>query len=698
MIKRFSVLLLMGALLAGCVTGGGTPPASDGATYDQVFRGRWWSYYERGCFYLAHESPEEAAADFRMAIAGRSRDSWRARTYGLHFVEYFPNRELAAALYELGRLDEADSYLERSMAQIDTERGYHLRDQIVRERIARGLIEDKAPPVITASFTSAPGEGAMLADRQLTLRIDARDDTGVARVTVDGAVLHQRGSAESLTFEREMLLEEGVFTVEVTATDLADKTITETVPVTVDLTGPTLGIFSPLDAAVTSADSVLLQGVAADKNGVVHVELDGRPLAESPGAPRLEFAADLPLRDGPNAFVIAARDSAGNETRTAIQVYKGDPASRAAALWRLRQTAPEKLHLAQAAPENLDNVTGAAHETGGEIRIKAPSLDRPYRHNRALLISGDVVTQSKVAALSINGQPFEPLTGAPKESFQRRIPLNEGDIPPEGGTVAVAIHAEDGDGNPLDKSVSVQVQPIMLDDPAYQMPVAVLAFAGPPTETEIPGFLRAKTESQLVSQKRFNVLERIALQDILTEQQLSAALSDPDQALTLGKLTPAQVFLTAEVYPRGENGIEVLARVIDTETSSILENLDVFIEDRRDNAAIDRACLGLANRLRETFPRLSGEVLRVRESGGTQEMMLNWTTEDGIRKGTRVVLVHQEPDEVDPATGEVVWPGDIHPIGKAVIVNVISSGAQARSTEFEEEGIKVEEGMPAITL
>jgi hypothetical protein len=242
------------------------------------------------------------------------------------------------------------------------------------------------------------------------------------------------------------------------------------------------------------------------------------------------------------------------------------------------------------------------------------------------------------------------------------------------------------------------VQPITFDDPAFRMPVAVLAFSGPPTEAEIPGFLRAKTESELVGQKRFNVLERVALQDVLTEQQLSAALSDPDQALTLGKLTPAQIFLTAEVYPRGENGIEVLARAIDTETSSILENLDVFIEDRRDTAAVDRACRGLANALRDKFPRLSGEVMRVRESGGAQEMMMNWTAEDGVRKGTRVVLVHQEPDEVDPATGEVVWPGDIHPVGKAVIVNIISSGSQARSTEPVEEGIKVEEGMPAITL
>ena len=96
--KRRVLFVVAGLLLAGgCVSDPPSVREKDGQQYgvtDGVFRGRWWSYYERGTSYLAGGFHEEAAADFQQALKGRSRDTWRARTYGLHFVEYFPAREL----------------------------------------------------------------------------------------------------------------------------------------------------------------------------------------------------------------------------------------------------------------------------------------------------------------------------------------------------------------------------------------------------------------------------------------------------------------------------------------------------------------------------------------------------------------------------------------------------------------------------
>ena len=117
----FAVLLVAG----GCVSDPSAVREKDGRQYgvtDGVFRGRWWSYYERGTSYLAGGFHEEAAADFEQALKGRSRDTWRARTYGLHFVEYFPARELGVCYLRLGRLDEAERQLQEALAMVDTER------------------------------------------------------------------------------------------------------------------------------------------------------------------------------------------------------------------------------------------------------------------------------------------------------------------------------------------------------------------------------------------------------------------------------------------------------------------------------------------------------------------------------------------------------------------------------------------------
>ena len=84
----------------------------------------------------------------------------------------------------------------------------------------------------------------------------------------------------------------------------------------------------------------MLEGVSIDDNGVVSVALGERILAEASGAGRLEFATDLPLGRGENSFVVSARDLSGNETRSAVKVFRGKPDSMAARLWLIEQKAP----------------------------------------------------------------------------------------------------------------------------------------------------------------------------------------------------------------------------------------------------------------------------------------------------------------------------------------------------------------------
>ena len=45
---------------------------------------------------------QEAESDLREALAVRTQDARRARTYGAHFIQYFGNRELGVVLYKQG--------------------------------------------------------------------------------------------------------------------------------------------------------------------------------------------------------------------------------------------------------------------------------------------------------------------------------------------------------------------------------------------------------------------------------------------------------------------------------------------------------------------------------------------------------------------------------------------------------------------
>jgi len=79
------------------------PQMKDGILYgvtDSLFTHRWWNYYERALSFADGEFWEYAEADLREAIRQREHDQWRARTYGFHFIDYFPHRELGIVLYQ----------------------------------------------------------------------------------------------------------------------------------------------------------------------------------------------------------------------------------------------------------------------------------------------------------------------------------------------------------------------------------------------------------------------------------------------------------------------------------------------------------------------------------------------------------------------------------------------------------------------
>lgn len=684
------------AIMAGCAAPEKPEYVREGVQYgvtEGVFRGRWWSYYERGNSFLAGGFHEEAASDFQAALQGRDRDSWRARTYGLHFTTYFPNRELGIAYFYLGRLDEARTYLERSLAQVDTECARHYLDQITREQINQGIIVDEAPPRLEGSVAA----GTLLADRLVPLEIATGDDVGVARVTVDGRPMYQRGSADALVFTDEMLVAEGVHEVELAAVDLADKETVRTIAFTVDLTGPALGILRPDNALITEADHITIEGVAADANGVADVSLGGQVIAEGAGAERVPFEARAPLAPGANTFVVTARDTAGNGTHTAVEVYRGAPTA-SARLWQTARRNPAALRQANASAAPLLVTLSATEEPATGIHLKSPEPGRPYRHNRTLRVAGDVVAPGGVAALSINGEPLAPLSGAPRESFNRRIPIDPDAGGEETVRVPVSILAQSQSGETLEQAFEVEVRPVLMDSRESKMPVAVLAFAGNEVEPGDAELLRVATEGALVNQGRFRMVDRANLQEVLTEQQLSAALGNPAEAITLGRLTPAHVFLVADVFRRGGQGLEIKARVISTETSDLVATLDSFVDDRGDRAKVEQGCAAIAEQLRALFPRLSGEVLAVRGSAPKAQLLLNWTPEDGVHEGAYLIVVEEDEPWIDEDTGEVLAPGEYVPVGRAKISGVRSSGATAETAESSAEDVQLEKGMPAVTM
>ena len=99
------ILLILGSY--GCTQEPINTHVKDGKTFGTVagsFRNRWWNYYERGLSFADGGFFKEAAADLQEAIRQRDKDQRMARTYGMHFVDYFPHREMGIIYFEMGTI------------------------------------------------------------------------------------------------------------------------------------------------------------------------------------------------------------------------------------------------------------------------------------------------------------------------------------------------------------------------------------------------------------------------------------------------------------------------------------------------------------------------------------------------------------------------------------------------------------------
>jgi hypothetical protein len=150
------------------------------------FRNRWWHFYERGLAWADAGRDDLAEVDLRQVLALRRTDARLARTYGMHFVQCFARRELAAVLIRRGGLDEAERLLRDSLAQEPSAKAELLLQRIAEQR--RPGAAAAPPPVPVPAETPARIElAAGPAGAPVTGRVAAAAGTVLWQVGTDGA-------------------------------------------------------------------------------------------------------------------------------------------------------------------------------------------------------------------------------------------------------------------------------------------------------------------------------------------------------------------------------------------------------------------------------------------------------------------------------------------------------------------------------
>lgn len=677
----FVILIPIALFLSCAVQQDAQVKIKDGKEYGTVegsFRHRWWNYYERGLSFADGEFWEEAAIDLEEAIKQRKADQRMARTYGMHFVDYFPHRELGVILYHQGIYDQAENELETSLGMVDTGKAKHYLN-LVRKKQLELSMEDKASPSIALEAVS----------RQTTfnrfhfeVKGEVSDDFYAREIKINEIPEFIELSAKTIPFTREIKLKKGLNAINIQSTDLMGKVTEKTIEVFGDFEGPAFQLKNVADGDQISEETIVLNGALADATGITELRVNDQVLSYDKEK-EIAFALNIDLEEGENKILLAATDMVGNTTTGELnltyvpQLANVPHPRRNQFLDAHKDTEP--ILLAFSGSSTSDNTTGilyAAAKAAFRLNFKDLTKEQTVYFN-TLYVDGTATGTYEIESVTINGEPLLIISGR-TIYFNQLMELQEGEN-------TITIEVMDVKGNIATKTATVNHQVPKVHQLGSRMSLAVLPF-------EIkgdPGMASSLVYDNLidafVDQERFHIVTRgDELEAILREQKLSQTdLVDKSTAVRIGKLVAAESILMGTVRETKDT-IEIYARLVNTESSSILESKDVFSQDK-SISQLQYMTNGLALKLKHSFPLIEGMVIQVKGN----EIYADFGSFKRIKKEMRFIVFQQGEVIKHPVTGKVLG-SETKELGVATVVKVFENMSIGKLVaDFEINDINV---------
>jgi len=285
-----------------------------------IFRYRWWNYYQRGVCYANAEEFDKAIKDFEEAKKQRDKDQYMARGYGVHFIDYFPNREMGIVYYykwldkknltiseDLKEmLEKAESSIKKSIDDESTDRAREYLNVVRKEFLNQE--KDKLSKISPLFIFDE--KVVWTRDDPVVFTGTIEDESYVSRLEIHGGPFFLNGSQKKVRFKKILFLPQGDFDIKITAENLREESNSASIKYHVDRNGPTFSI-SEL-SSVTSDKKIFIKGIVRDhRAGVSKLKINGKLIPIKAGK-NVEFKETVNISE--NEIILEAYDRLENET------------------------------------------------------------------------------------------------------------------------------------------------------------------------------------------------------------------------------------------------------------------------------------------------------------------------------------------------------------------------------------------------
>jgi hypothetical protein len=478
----------------------------------------------------------------------------------------------------------------------------------------------------------------------------ARDNYFVSSIIINNKPSGLELSKKDVTFEEEVSLHPGENIITLQARDLMGRASPlVTLRIATDRQGP-LTFFN----GIREKDGTLrVSGVLYDASEVTKIRINQRDLTFRQG--RLvkidELLDRVLLKPGEQATFVA-EDRVGNRTTGSINI--------AATGQQYTQRAP--VFFAYLNPAESFSAYSSIQETqicsAGSVssgyRSTLPVIDfRDLRHNQtvftdSLFVECMAFAPEGIQDLTLNGESFFPhqqdesFTAFIAELAQRKeSPLSFSKlIKLQEGPNTITVRLIDNTGTEVKKTITIIRKIPVVRQINHRLSVVVYPFREQKQQIPLADYVQTFLIHAFVNQRRFYTLERQELEKIIQEQQITReAVFDQAAAVKLGRLMVAETIILGDILAT-DKSVEVVARMVDTETSVILAEKDVYWEGSV-RAGFREILDGLALKFKQQFPLCEGIII----AKNPKEVKFNLGAENAICKGMRF-LAFNEGDSV----------------------------------------------------
>jgi tetratricopeptide (TPR) repeat protein len=661
-------LLFLSSLfcLAGCqALPDRGPLKKNGKVYgvtDGLFQHRWWHYYERALSYMEGEFYEEALLDLDIAVNKRFADKRRARTYGLHFVDYFPHREKGLTYYLIGDYESAKKELALSIQDEPSAKALFYRD-----KIRKILLETKKPLISSPNIrVNLPSDEIWTKADPVIISGTAEDTQYISKIAFSGQNYYLKASRQNVNFSESFSLDQGEHVIEVYAQNLLGGDAVRNIVIHVDRQGPVIIMQSQ---ASQPAVQKKIKGYLYDESGEISLYADGRKVAIQKGK---DIPFSIPVFPGSKTIHLLAKDKLGNETQAVI-----DLTDMAAKRGNVLVAANEYSTVASdSGIFKLALFSKSKDKYPPTIKLNGWTDEQTVFMDK-VFIEGDVRDQNNIVDLTVNNIPILRRKGS-NIFFNHLMDLKE-------GKNLVTIKAEDESGNTAVKEIIIirDVPTVLQLDSRFSM--TLIPFDNKGMDTGLNHSYDNQFLLKLMDQNRFRIIERARLDLILQEQKLSnTKLIDENTALRLGRLVAAQSTMVGN-FIETRIGIEVVARLIDNETSEIIAVKDVY-DEFKDRAALRDLAEGMAIKFHRDFPLLDGMIIEIKGNSFYIDI-----GKGKIKPNTRLIVYKESAPIHHPDTGKILGK-DTQIIGHARVTHVMEQMAKVDLLKGETiKGINIKD-------